>query len=110
MNNLDNSTILQKLQKTSWAIMFFMTFVIMLQTCSTRKKTDKALEMIEQIHNRVDSLPTLPQIEKQFRIEGLEISKRMLYDNNAIVRTVIRPDDKMNEYDQEIKKLKTDKQ
>jgi hypothetical protein len=38
-------------------------------------------------------------------IEGYKISKRMLYDNNAIVRTKIRPDDQMNQYDSEIEKL-----
>jgi hypothetical protein len=38
-------------------------------------------------------------------IEGYEISKRMLYDQNAIVRTTVRPDDRMNEYDKKIKEL-----
>ena len=38
-------------------------------------------------------------------IEGLRISKRTLYDWNSIVRTVVRTDDRMNSYDNEIKKL-----
>jgi hypothetical protein len=44
-------------------------------------------------------------LKRQMKIEGLETSKRMLYDQNAIVRTAIRPDDKMHQYDEEIKKL-----
>ena len=34
----------------------------------------------------------------------------MLYDNNVIVRTTKRPDDRMNEYDQEIEKLEKELQ
>lgn len=44
-------------------------------------------------------------LRREIKIEGLRTSKRMLYDNNAIIRTTIRPDDRMNEYDQEIQKL-----
>jgi hypothetical protein len=48
-------------------------------------------------------------LHKEIKIEGLKTSKRMLYDNNAIIRTTIRPDDKMNEYDAEIKALENSK-
>jgi len=44
-------------------------------------------------------------MDTKLEIHGLETSKRMLYDNNVIVRTSVRPDDRMNEYDQQIKAL-----
>ena len=50
--------------------------------------------------------PTNDDINTQFAIEGYRISKRILYDNNLIVRTKERPDDRMNEYDNEIDKLR----
>ena len=50
---------------------------------------------------KIETLAT----KQELKIEGLEISKRILYDNNAIIRTTIRPDDRMNQYDQEIKKI-----
>jgi len=39
-------------------------------------------------------------------IEGYEISKRMLFDNNTVVRTTRRPDDILIEYDNKIKELR----
>jgi len=39
------------------------------------------------------------ELNLRMEIFGLKTSKRMLYDNNAIIRTVVRPDDQMNEYD-----------
>jgi hypothetical protein len=59
------------------------------------------------LEKKVDSLNLV--IQKNIKIEGLKTSKRMLYDNNSIIRTVTRPDDRMNEYDQEIKKIETSK-
>ena len=44
-------------------------------------------------------------MRKEIEIGGLKTSKRTLYDWNAVIRTTVRPDDRMNEYDQEIKKL-----
>lgn len=40
-----------------------------------------------------------------FEKHGFEVSGRMLYDNNAIIRKVTRPDDKMKEYSEEIERL-----
>jgi hypothetical protein len=42
-------------------------------------------------------------------IEGLKASKRTLYDWNAVVRTAVRPDDRMNEYDAQIEKIQKSK-
>ena len=81
----------------------FITLTIavltLLGTCKNGSK-------INSIQTQIDSLPTQTVIIEQIKIEGLESSKRSLYDNNAIIRTTIRPDDRMNQYDEEIKKLK----
>jgi hypothetical protein len=42
-------------------------------------------------------------------IEGLRASKRTLYDWNAVVRTAVRPDDRMHEYDAQIEKIQKSK-
>lgn len=36
----------------------------------------------------------------------LETARRVVYDQNTIVRTTKRPDDVMNEYDAKIKELR----
>lgn len=67
-------------------------------------------ESLEKLKNSVDSLMrnsySKEELNIRMSIEGYEVSKRMLYDQNAIVRTVTRPDDRMNEYDQKIKELR----
>jgi hypothetical protein len=54
-------------------------------------------------NQKVDSLSI--KMRKEIEIGGLKASKRTLYDWNAVVRTTVRPDDRMNQYDEEIKKL-----
>ena len=57
---------------------------------------------------RIDSVYT-SDLKKMIEIEGLKTSKRTLYDWNAVVRSAIRPDDRMNEYDAEIQKIEKSK-
>ena len=95
-----------------WAIAFF-TMLNFFRGCSTNKEDNANRKSVELNTASVDSLNTTVQeklITKDellllIEIEGLIISKRMLYDNNAIIRTTVRPDDRMNEYDADIKKL-----
>jgi hypothetical protein len=87
-----------KLKNYGWAIALFLMVIATFQTCSSSKK-------IAALKKQVQALPTSEQVSKEIQIEGLRTSKRMLYDNNAIIRTTVRPDDRMNEYDAEIKKL-----
>lgn len=83
----------------------FIALVTMMNTCnscSTKRE-------IVKVKSDVDSLKQTTVSSDEFNLvlkeEGYKISKRMLYDNNTIVRTTVRPDDKMNEYDKEIEKL-----
>ena len=86
--------------------------VVFLNTCGTKskiKKLTKKIEILETSISVQDSIISSTISEKNLikylEIEGLKSSKRNLYDQNYIVRTKKRPDDRMNEYDKEIKKL-----
>jgi len=45
------------------------------------------------------------EMEIMLEIVSLETARRVVYDNNTIVRTTARPDDVMNDYDKKIKEL-----
>lgn len=88
------------LEQKSWLISLVILLLVFFQTCSNNKRIsalEKTVTKTTQENN--------DKIVNEFKIEGLRISKRFLYDNNSIIRTTIRPDDRMNQYDEEIKKL-----
>ena len=84
-----------------------------MQTCNARRQADQNYKQIELNTKRIDSIIAHKNIfilqQKELalllKINGYQISKRILYDNNAIIRQVTRPDDQMNLYDVEIEKL-----
>lgn len=93
---------------TIWIVAILSIFNFF-RGCSTNKEDIANRKAVEAMTNEIDSLKkisvTKEEIEILFQIEGLKISKRMLYDNNAVIRTAIRPDDRMNDYDKEIENL-----
>jgi cell division protein FtsL len=95
---------------------FLMTVLNTCNSCAQNKEDVKFRKEIDSLSSQIESQYTKEEIDQkldnitvEMQIEGLEISKRMLYDNNAIIRTTIRPDDQMAEYDRKIKELR-DKQ
>ena len=96
-----------------------LTFVLLLssmQTCVTRSQVDKNTKSIEVNTRKIDSSSmvlrsgyVVPKNEfyLMLQIEKLKSAKMTLYDWNAVVRTVVRPDDRMNWYDQEINRLQS---
>lgn len=92
-----------------WAFLF-MSLVVNMRSCGVVKESRKAREEIVTLQVEIDSLKsnvyTKDELDVRMEILGYEISKRMLYDQNAIVRTAVRPDDRMNEYDKKIKELR----
>lgn len=102
MSNTSQSPFLTKVKSFSWAIALFIAVIVLFQTCSTAKK-------VSALASKVNALPTSSEVKNQVQIEGFRISKRMLYDNNAVIRTAVRPDDRMNQYDEEIKKIEANK-
>jgi hypothetical protein len=97
-----------KPEKTQLALLVAILFMACLSTCnscSTSKKVTKLKAEVDSLQTQLTRVPTREDTKKYLRVEGLRSSKRTLYDWNAVVRTAVRPDDRMNEYDQEIKKL-----
>lgn len=82
--------------------------VLFVQQCSTSNRVSKIEKQAKIMNTRIDSVYT-SDLKKMIEIEGLRASKRTLYDWNAVVRTAVRPDDRMNQYDAEIKKIENSK-
>lgn len=87
-------------------IIFLVLFFV--QQCNTSNKISKLEKQVKLVNHRVDSVYT-SDLQKMIQIEGLKTSKRTLYDWNAVIRTVMRPDDRMQQYDTEIEKIRTGK-
>ncbi len=89
---------------------FMLSLIGGFRGCGVTKENKKMRKEIVQLSNQIDSLRgqtySKEETDIRFAIEGYEISKRMLYDQNAIIRTVIRPDDRMNHYDTKISELR----
>jgi hypothetical protein len=95
--------------------LFVFTLIGNLQNCSIKKIEKNNQKIIkEELSNLEKSLLTkidsLEKINSEllsliFEREGYRISRRMLYENNAIIRSALRPDDLMNSYLQKEKEL-----
>ena len=88
------------------------------KSCSDSVRMNKIERAQAAIIQKIDSIAKINFLltDAQIRREGFNISKRMLYDNNSVIRTKERPDDIMIEYDvhieacdKEIKALKGEK-
>ena len=83
---------------------FILSLFMGFRSCSTTKENKKLRNEVTKLTTQVDSLKV--DMQTIFAIEGYEVSKRMLYDQNAIIRTVVRPDDRMNYYDVKMAELR----
>lgn len=94
----------------SYAIyaMLFLIMIMFFKMCGISKREREMNDSVKVLEQKMDSIQNdTKTIDVKMKIEGYEISKRMLYDQNAIVRTVIRPDDRMNQYDSSMKALRS---
>jgi len=94
-----------KLEKLFVIFTIVLLLLVLMNTCSiSGLKTE-----IKKLKVSNDSLKLkiepYTNIKKDIQIEGLRVSKRILYDHNSIIRTIVRPDDRMNQYDKEIEEL-----
>ncbi len=96
---------MKKIQENYWLILLGLFVLLFFKQCGISRDQDKIVKEIKTLNARVDSLAT----KKDMEVEGLKTSKRILYDWNSIVRTAVRPDDRMNEYDREIEKIQKTK-
>lgn len=98
--------------KSNFALLIaclLMMFLSTCNSCSSKSEMTRVKKELVKTQEKLDSLNsnifTKSELSIKLEIEGLKTSKRMLYDQNAIVRTTVRPDDRMNEYDTQIKEL-----
>jgi hypothetical protein len=85
-----------------------LLLILFVQQCNNSGKISKIEKQEKIMNQRIDSVYT-SDLQKMIEIEGLRASKRTLYDWNAVVRSAIRPDDRMNQYDAEIQKIQQSK-
>jgi hypothetical protein len=85
-----------------------LLLILMVQQCNNSSKIAKVEKQEKIMNQRIDSVYT-SDLKKMIEIEGLKASKRTLYDWNAVIRTTVRPDDRMNQYDSEIEKIQNSK-
>lgn len=73
---------------------------------NTSSQNTEIMTDISDLTSYIDStFYSKKEMDIIIEIQSYKISKRMLYDNNAIVRTKIRPDDRMVQYDEKIESL-----
>lgn len=85
-----------------------LLLILFVQQCNNSGKISKIEKQEKIMNQRIDSVYT-SDLQKMIEIEGLRASKRTLYDWNAVVRSAVRPDDRMNQYDAEIQKIQQSK-
>lgn len=93
-----------------WGILIItlLNVMIFFSTCGTKSKIEK----LEKKYNTVlynDSIQgEINSIDREILLN--ETSREVVYNWNAVVRTVERPDDVMNKYNSKIKELEKQKE
>lgn len=104
-------SILSFLEKNFKTIVLVLFSLIMFHHCSLNGKLKQQVKTNEQLAEKIYVLEkndiTREELEVLLEIHSLETARRVVYDNNTIVRTTQRPDDVMNQYDVKIKELKS---
>ena len=108
---------MEKIKANLTYIVTGIAMCTLLYTCSVNNNVKKLKKnnvvLVDKI-NAIDSVLVLINnkivdrylLEDLLIIQGLEISKNVVYDNNTIVRSKSRPDDVMSIYQKEIDKLR----
>ena len=92
-----------------WGILIVLIFNILIffSTCGTKGKIDKLEKRVNTLENSInfnDSInKKMATIDREILMN--ETSREIIYNWNAVVRTVERPDDIMNKYNLEISRL-----
>lgn len=100
------------LNKYGMIILMFFVLIIFFKTCginSNIEKVGRRIDGVEKIISKLDSTVNTKisneKIDLLLKINALEISREILYSENAVVRTKERPDDIINSYNKQIKEL-----
>lgn len=99
--------ILKWLSNYGVALIVVLLIINTMQNCSQSKSITKNRKAIIENSLRIDSISgvTPDEFAIMAEIQKLQTAKLILYDWNTVVRTTVRPDDRMNEYDNQIAKL-----
>jgi len=98
--------ILNFIDKWATRIMFPLTLIVFLKTCSTNSKIEKLEKELTKQNNKTDSIIKIEniskeEIEKMLKIEGLKVEKRMIQSTDRKILDVNR----QSEIDKEIQQL-----
>jgi hypothetical protein len=101
------------LNKWGLATLVVICLLTFINTCGTKSQNERNGRRVDALEKVIVSLDSTlsdkvsnEEIEILLEISALETARRVVYDNNTIVRTTKRPDDVMNEYDAKIKELR----
>lgn len=91
-------------------VLIALTMLNGCNSCQGRKEVQRLKKEVDSLTVSVNDMKkqtySKKELDTRISIEGYEISKRMLYDNNTVVRTTQRPDDIIIGYDNKIKELR----
>jgi len=92
-------------------VLIALTMINGCNSCASKKESQHLRKDVDSLTIVVKDLRAntydKKELDVRMSIEGYEVSKRMLYDNNVVVRTTQRPDDIMVGYDAKIKELRS---
>jgi len=94
-------------------LLVLILFLSLFSTCNSCQTKTLLKQHISENHDndslmldKFNNIYTKAQTDVINDINNRELSKNILYDWNAVVRTAVRPDDRMNEYDTDIGNLR----
>ena len=98
------------LRKWGLVIVLFLSLMTMMSTCSAKnsmkREATKSMQYDSATYADIQELNReVELLQVQSEISSLELAKRIVYDQNAIVRSKTRPDDVIRGYDEELAKL-----
>lgn len=91
-------------------------FILLVSNCNKKSREKDILSQSDSIkienkklQNKIDTIQKYfvdtKELELMLEITKFQMSYRVVYDNNTIVRKTTRPDDIMNEYNESINKI-----
>lgn len=93
---------MDKLKSNLIIVVSVLLLLVFMQTCKTtrilRKIDGDLIEVKSTVNSIQGEVVPYDLFDIMLKIEGINISYRMLYDNNTVIRTSKRPDDIMNSY------------
>lgn len=104
--------LLEFLNNYGTLILVLLGLMILLNTCGMKNMEERNFRKLNQLEKNVQNIDSIMDLkissEKMdilLKINAIEIAREVVYTNNTIVRTSVRPDDVINKYNIKIKEL-----